>query len=116
MPKPWAGESFLRRVACLAVTQWGGFCYNAALTVKHERSFGMSEETLLDVTGLNCPLPILKAKKALATLPSGSLLRVWATDAGAPDDFAAFCRQTGHVLVSSQALADGRFDMLVQRK
>ncbi len=57
----------------------------------------MSEHTL-DVTGLKCPLPILRAKKALAQLQGGDVLTVLATDAGAPDDFAAFCRQTGHIL------------------
>ena len=60
----------------------------------------MSEHTL-DVTGLKCPLPILRAKKALAQLQGGDVLTVLATDAGAPDDFAAFCRQTGHILQNS---------------
>ena len=49
-------------------------------------------EHYLDVTGLKCPLPILRAKKALAALVCGDVLTVDATDAGAPDDFAAFCR------------------------
>ena len=53
----------------------------------------------LDVTGLKCPLPILKAKKALAQMEVHEVLTVLATDVGAPDDFAAFCRQTGHVLL-----------------
>ena len=48
-------------------------------------------EHTLDVTGLKCPLPILRAKKALAQLQGGDVLTVLATDAGAPDDFAAFC-------------------------
>ena len=55
--------------------------------------------TDLDTRGLTCPLPILKAKKALATLASGELLRVVSTDPGSMRDFAAFARQTGHALV-----------------
>jgi tRNA 2-thiouridine synthesizing protein A len=55
----------------------------------------------LDVKGLNCPLPILRAKKALADMTSGQTLRVVATDPGAVKDFAAFCKQTGNALLSS---------------
>jgi tRNA 2-thiouridine synthesizing protein A len=54
----------------------------------------------LDARGLNCPLPILRAKKALADLQSGQILKVVATDPGALRDFQAFSRQTGHDLVS----------------
>ena len=69
----------------------------------------------LDVTGLKCPLPILKAKKALALMNAGQVLQVLATDAAAPDDFAAFCRQTGHVLLES-AQAGEIFTLVVQHK
>ena len=69
----------------------------------------------LDVKGLKCPLPILRAKKALAALEGGEELEVLATDAGAPDDFAAFCRQTGHVLVLSEE-ADGVFRLVLRHK
>ncbi len=55
----------------------------------------------LDVRGLNCPLPILRAKKALAEMESGQVLRVIATDPGAVKDFAAFCKMTGNPLLSS---------------
>jgi tRNA 2-thiouridine synthesizing protein A len=55
----------------------------------------------LDVKGLNCPLPILRAKKALATMESGQTLRVVATDPGSVKDFQAFCKQTGNPLLSS---------------
>lgn len=55
----------------------------------------------LDVKGLNCPLPILRAKKALADLESGQVLKVIATDPGSVKDFAAFCKQTGNPLLSS---------------
>ncbi|KRB73584.1 sulfurtransferase TusA family protein [Noviherbaspirillum sp. Root189] len=54
----------------------------------------------LDARGLNCPLPILKAKKALAEMASGEILRVTATDPGSVRDFQAFARQTGNELVS----------------
>lgn len=53
----------------------------------------------LDASGLNCPLPLLKAKKALAGLASGQVLRVIATDPGAPRDIEAFCRRTGNGLL-----------------
>lgn len=54
----------------------------------------------LDVRGLNCPLPILKAKKALGELASGQVLKVLATDPGSVKDFQAFCKQTGNELLS----------------
>jgi tRNA 2-thiouridine synthesizing protein A len=58
----------------------------------------------LDTRGLNCPLPILKAKKALSELASGQLLKVVSTDAGSVRDFQAFSRQTGNELVEQQNL------------
>lgn len=54
----------------------------------------------IDTRGLNCPLPILRAKKALAELASGQVLRVISTDPGSQRDFAAFARQTGNALVA----------------
>ncbi len=54
---------------------------------------------VLDNKGMNCPLPVLKAKKALGELSHGDTLEVLATDLGSVKDFEAFCRQTGHVLV-----------------
>jgi len=56
--------------------------------------------TVLDVKGLNCPLPILRAKKAIKDVPSGGTLQVVATDPGSVKDFEAFCRQTGNELLS----------------
>jgi tRNA 2-thiouridine synthesizing protein A len=56
---------------------------------------------MLDAKGLNCPLPILKAKKALQGVPAGGLLEIHATDPGAVKDFQAFCRSTGNELVAS---------------
>ena len=57
---------------------------------------------LVDARGLNCPLPILKAKKALSELQSGELLRVLCTDPGSVRDFQAFARQTGNALIEQQ--------------
>ena len=57
----------------------------------------------LDTRGLNCPLPILKAKKALAEMASGEVLKVLSTDPGSTRDFLAFAKQTGHELVSQEA-------------
>ncbi len=56
----------------------------------------------LDTRGLNCPLPILKAKKALADMLTGQLLRVVSTDAGSTRDFQAFARQTGNELMEQK--------------
>lgn len=56
----------------------------------------------LDARGLNCPLPILRAKKALNGLQNGQVLRIRATDPGSVKDFDAFCKQTGNELVSSE--------------
>jgi tRNA 2-thiouridine synthesizing protein A len=60
----------------------------------------------LDATGLSCPLPVLKAKKALKELRKGDVLRVLATDPGAVKDFKAFCEATGHKLLK-QSEDDG---------
>ncbi len=59
-------------------------------------------KTVLDVKGLNCPLPILRAKKAIKELADGAMLEVIATDPGSVKDFDAFCRQTGNALVSQK--------------
>jgi tRNA 2-thiouridine synthesizing protein A len=58
-------------------------------------------DKILDAKGLNCPLPILRAKKALAEVAAGGTLEVLATDPGAVADFQAFCRTTGNELVES---------------
>jgi tRNA 2-thiouridine synthesizing protein A len=60
----------------------------------------MADHTL-DTKGLNCPLPILKARKALKEVPPGGTLEVLSTDPGSVADFQAFCRQTGNELVES---------------
>ena len=61
----------------------------------------MNFDKEIDTSGLNCPLPILKAKKALNEMGTGQLLKVIATDPGSWRDFEAFARQTGNELVSS---------------
>jgi len=60
----------------------------------------MNIDVELDTRGLNCPLPILKAKKALTAMESGQVLRVVSTDTGSVRDFAAFAKQTGNELLS----------------
>ncbi|MBL8386217.1 MAG: sulfurtransferase TusA family protein [Burkholderiales bacterium] len=62
----------------------------------------MTFDKEIDTRGLNCPLPILRAKKALADLTSGQVLKVTATDPGSVRDFAAFSKQTGHQLLDSR--------------
>ena len=69
----------------------------------------------LDVRGLNCPLPILRAKKALTDLKSGQVLRVLATDPGSVKDFQAFARQTGNQLVA-HAEEDKVFTFFMKKK
>jgi len=66
----------------------------------------------LDARGLNCPLPILRAKKALADMTSGQVLRILATDPGSVKDFQAFSKQTGNELLShSEAIKEYTFFM-----
>ena len=69
----------------------------------------------IDTRGLNCPLPILRAKKALTELRSGQLLKVVATDPGSTRDFQAFARQTGNELVTSGESA-GVYEYVLKRK
>ncbi len=75
----------------------------------------MEYDKELDARGLNCPLPILKAKKALADMLSGDVLRVVATDRGSQRDFQAFAKQTGNDLLS-QAQYDDEYVFFIRRK
>ena len=75
----------------------------------------MNAQKELDTRGLNCPLPILKAKKALADMRSGEVLRVVATDPGSMRDFQAFARQTGNELVEQQSSNDEFIHFLRRR-
>ena len=76
----------------------------------------MHADKEIDTRGLSCPLPILKAKKALAELQSGQLLKVLATDPSSIRDFQAFSKQTGNELVEQQTLADGESVHLLRRR
>lgn len=74
----------------------------------------MNADMELDARGLNCPLPILRAKKSLTTMPSGAVIKVMATDPGAVKDFQAFARQTGNELLSS-AEAGGEYVFFIRK-
>ena len=71
-------------------------------------------DQVLDAKGLNCPLPILKAKKALKTLEGGKTLEILSTDPGSVADFAAFCRTTGNELVE-QSEEGGVWTYLIRK-
>ena len=75
----------------------------------------MNFDKELDARGLNCPLPILRAKKALAEMSSGQVLHIIATDPGSVKDFQAFAKQTGNELLS-QAENNREFEFYLKRK
>jgi TusA-related sulfurtransferase len=75
----------------------------------------MESDKELDTRGLNCPLPILKAKKALADMAAGGVLKVVSTDPGSMRDFQAFARQTGNELVSQANQGDAFIHLLRRR-
>ena len=75
----------------------------------------MNADKELDARGLNCPLPILKAKKALADMTSGQILRVVSTDAGSVRDFQAFAKQTGNELVAQDTVGTDFVSVLKRR-
>lgn len=75
----------------------------------------MNFDKELDARGLNCPLPILRAKKALADMQAGQVLKIVATDPGAVMDFQAFSKQTGNELLSHSA-ADKEFTFYIKHK
>jgi tRNA 2-thiouridine synthesizing protein A len=75
----------------------------------------MNEELhTLDARGLNCPLPILRTKKAMAAMQSGEILEITATDPGSVKDLDAFCGQTGNEMLSSRQ-ADGEFHFRIRK-
>ena len=69
----------------------------------------------IDTRGLNCPLPILRTKKALSDVQSGQVLKVVATDPGSVKDFETFAKQTGHALLQ-HAEANGEFTFFMRKK
>jgi tRNA 2-thiouridine synthesizing protein A len=73
------------------------------------------QPVLLDASGLSCPMPLLKAKKALNELGAGMLLRVISTDPGSVRDFEVFSKQSGNALLESKQSA-GRFEYLLRKK
>lgn len=75
----------------------------------------MNFDKELDARGLNCPLPILRAKKALNDMQSGQVLKILATDPGSVKDFQAFSKQTGNELIS-HAAAQKEFTFFMKRK
>lgn len=75
----------------------------------------MNIDKELDTRGLNCPLPILKSKKALAEMTSGQILRVLSTDPGSLRDFSNFSRQTGHELLEQQTIGNEFINVLKRR-
>ena len=79
------------------------------------QEYFMNIDKELDTRGLNCPLPILKAKKALTDMNSGQLLKVVATDSGSVRDFQAFAKQTGNELVEQQTLGTDFIHVLRRR-
>ena len=72
-------------------------------------------DKVLDAKGMPCPLPILKAKRALKDVPVGGVLEVWATDPGSTADFEAFCRSQGHTLRAYDEPDAGVFRFLIER-
>ncbi|MDE2582909.1 MAG: sulfurtransferase TusA family protein [Rhodospirillales bacterium] len=72
-------------------------------------------ETLLDVKGLNCPLPVLRANRSLRGMEPGARLRVLTTDRAAVADFHAYCQETGHALLAWSEEA-GVFSFLIRRR
>jgi tRNA 2-thiouridine synthesizing protein A len=75
----------------------------------------MHYDSEIDARGLNCPLPILRAKKSLSALDAGKVLKILATDPGAIKDFQAFANQTGNELLSSSE-ASGEFVFFIRKK
>jgi tRNA 2-thiouridine synthesizing protein A len=72
------------------------------------------EEQTLDAKGMKCPLPVLRARKAMKQVSAGGILQVLATDPGAPADFVSFCETTGHELVENRQ--DGEVYVIRLRK
>ncbi|MGD8416361.1 MAG: sulfurtransferase TusA family protein [Pseudomonadales bacterium] len=85
------------------------------LPQEREAPPGTGAETVLDVKGLKCPMPLLKAKKALNELEPGALLRVIATDPGSERDFDTFSKQSGHALLEAER-RDDTFVYLLKKK
>lgn len=92
---------------CSEAKAWCDLFLNLETTMNFDKE--------LDARGLNCPLPILRAKKALNELTTGQVLKIVATDPGAIKDFEAFAKQTGNELLSS-AQAGAEFTFFIKSK
>ncbi len=79
---------------------------DAAVTIEADRE--------LDASGMNCPLPVLKTRKAINDMGAGEVLRMISTDAGSLKDIEAFCRQTGHELITSNDV-DGAYIFFIRK-
>jgi len=82
---------------------------------KPDNAAAPSADTTVDASGLACPLPILRAKKALAQMASGQVLKVLTTDHSATRDFQAFCKQTGNTLLAQVTQTDSTVHYLRRR-
>lgn len=103
---------------CFSVAGRGAFRRAHRLGARdasREDQLSMEIHKEVDARGLTCPLPILRAKKALADMQSGQILKVLATDPGSQRDFAAFAKQTGNEIVESST-QDKTFVFLMRRR
>jgi tRNA 2-thiouridine synthesizing protein A len=89
--------------------------WTSEFPIIHHKGASMNFDKDLDARGLNCPLPILRAKKALTDMQSGQVLRIVSTDLGSVKDFQAFCKQTGNELLA-QTEASNEFTFFLKRK
>jgi tRNA 2-thiouridine synthesizing protein A len=80
-----------------------------------DRDAAVPPDSTLDATGLLCPLPVLKARRALRSVPAGGILEVLATDPGATKDFEHFCQTTGCTLVAASEAPDGVLRFLLKK-
>ncbi len=93
---------------------WGRVIYKRANISNGGENMAVQHDQELDACGLNCPLPILRAKKTLNKMSTGDVLKVVATDPGSVKDFEAFSRQTGNELLESRE-EDGKFLYLLRK-
>jgi tRNA 2-thiouridine synthesizing protein A len=108
------GAKRLRRAYCSRDAQARQACQIQPAWLQWETA-AQSTHHKEDARGLNCPLPILRAKKALTDMQTGQVLRIVSTDLGSVKDFQAFCKQTGNELLS-QTEASNEYTFFLKRK
>ncbi len=86
-----------------------------SLTTNPERATTTSPNARLDTSGLTCPLPVLKARKTLASMVPGQCLEIIATDPQSPQDMRVLCETKGHILVASEVIGPDVFRFLIAR-